>query len=116
MAEPERADEFRDAIAKLPARSFSPSKKQAASGLTVLLLIVVAFIRFANIEARSHPKVNNTAYLECVAQQESAALDATGPGLPGADPSFGFPSSAGAPISTGEALAQADTACASYPH
>ena len=115
MTEPERAEEFREAIAKMPARSFRINKKRTVSGLAVILAVAAGTIRLSTYEARTH-HVNNTAYLQCVAQHETATLGETDAGFPAADPSFGISGTQSAPISDGEALAQASSACAKYPH
>jgi hypothetical protein len=115
MTEPERAEQFREAIAKMPARSFKPNKRQAAGGLSVILALTLGMLRLATYESRTH-HVDNTAYLECIAQAQTADTDATNLGFPGADPSFGVPGTATAPVSTGQALNDAVIACSKYPH
>jgi hypothetical protein len=105
LTEPDRADEFRDAVAKIPSRSFRPSKRKGAVGLGTILLVVLAVLRFGLAESRSH-HVDDTAYLQCIAQAQSGS-DATGLGDPG---------TIGQPGGTGQQLNEAVIACSKYPH
>jgi hypothetical protein len=114
--EPERAEEFREAIAKLPSRSFRPNKKQTVSGLAVILAVAVGLLRFATAQTTHRHGIDNTAYLQCIAQAQTAQNDPTNLGFPDTDPSSSFPGDASDPLGSGQAFNNAVISCAQYPH
>jgi hypothetical protein len=117
VTEPERAEEFREAVAKIPSRSFKPTKRQGAVGLGTILAVTIALLRFEVYQSRSH-HVDDTAYLECIAQAQSQATvpGIDGLGFPTADPSFGLPGTVSQQQDPGQVLGDAAVACSKYPH
>ena len=120
MSESERDEEFRVSLDKASRRR--PSKRQGAAGLSGLVSVGLLLARLLTLH--SHHAGNgpdNVAYLQCIANAQSNALNPTGvantdpfgdPAIPSTDP-FGAASD---PNSSGSILGDAVTECDHYPH